>query len=102
MKSSLFIVLLLSTWLDWVNHPVVMTALIAIGLIGITIELFNPGFGAPGIIGILSFGLYFYAQMESGAIGWLTPILFIVGVLFLVFEVVFTSFGIFGLLGILL
>lgn len=43
------------------TNPIVQTLLLFIGIAGIVIELIVPGFGVPGILGILGFGLYFSA-----------------------------------------
>lgn len=43
------------------TNPIVQTLLLFIGIAGVVIELLVPGFGVPGILGILGFGLYFSA-----------------------------------------
>ncbi|ANE47315.1 serine protease [Paenibacillus swuensis] len=92
------------TWAEkvasWVTHPVVMTLLLILGLAGIAIELLVPGFGAPGIIGILSFGLYFFGHYIAGFAGVEEVLLFIVGIVLLASELFVPSFGILGILGI--
>ncbi len=50
----------------FVTAPGLSTILLILGIAGIAMELFVPGFGAPGIIGLLSFGLYFFWTLYSG------------------------------------
>jgi membrane-bound serine protease (ClpP class) len=94
------------SWADhlatFVGNPIVMTLLITIGLIGIAIELIHPGFGAPGIIGITAFTLYFLGQYISGLANWGSPILFVLGIILLLIEIFVSSFGALGIIGFLM
>ncbi len=83
----------------WLINPVVATVLLIIGIAGVAIELIVPGFGAPGIIGILSFGLYFFGHYIAGFAGLESVALFVLGIVLLIIEVFVPSFGILGLLG---
>lgn len=82
------------------TNPVVMTILMLLGMAGIAIELFVPGFGVPGIIGISSFALYFFGHFVAGFAGVEHLFLFIAGVILLIVEIFVPSFGIFGIAGI--
>ncbi|MFF2887773.1 nodulation protein NfeD [Paenibacillus sp. NPDC057967] len=79
--------------------PVVSTILLILGIAGIAIELLVPGFGAPGIIGLLCFGLFFFGSYVSGLAGMESMALFIIGIILMVIELFVPSFGILGLLG---
>lgn len=79
--------------------PIVTTVLLMLGIAGIAIELLVPGFGAPGIVGIVSFGLYFFGAYVAGWAGMESVVLFAVGIGLLALEVFVPSFGILGLLG---
>jgi membrane-bound ClpP family serine protease len=80
--------------------PVMTTVLIALGIIGIYIELHAPGIGVGGFVSALSFMLLFWSKMLHGTAGWLEVLLFLGGVCFLLFELlVLPGFGIFGLGG---
>ncbi|MCM3267280.1 NfeD family protein [Paenibacillus elgii] len=83
----------------YVTQPWVSTLLLIIGIAGIAIELFVPGFGLPGIIGVLGFGLYFFGHYIAGFAGFEEIALFIAGILLLLIEVFVSSFGILGFLG---
>lgn len=79
--------------------PLVMTLLFIIGIAGIAIEFFIPGFGFPGLLGTAAFGLYFFGHYVAGFAGMEDMMLFIIGIVLLVIEVFVPSFGILGLLG---
>lgn len=85
----------------FLTQPWVATLLLIIGLAGVAIELFVPGFGVPGILGLLGFGLYFFGHFISGLAGMEAIALFVGGVLLLVLEIFVPSFGILGILGTL-
>ncbi|GKU79719.1 nodulation protein NfeD [Paenibacillus sp. L3-i20] len=80
-------------------NPVVTTILLILGIAGIAIEMLVPGYGAPGITGIIAFGLFFFGSYVSGFAGMESIVLFIVGMILLVLELFIPSFGILGLLG---
>ncbi|PZE22702.1 NfeD family protein [Paenibacillus xerothermodurans] len=78
----------------------VATLLLFIGIAGVTIELLMPGFGVPGILGLLGFGLYFFGNYIAGFAGVEEIVLFVIGVVLLFIEIFVPSFGILGVLGI--
>lgn len=82
----------------FVTSPVVMSLLLIIGLVGIAIELFVPGFGIAGTVGISAFALYFFGNYVAGFANAIHIGLFILGVLFLIMEI-FLPGGIVGVLG---
>lgn len=76
--------------------------LLMLGLGGLIIEIRTPGFGVPGIIGIICLGLFFWGHMIAGLSGWFHVALFVSGVVLLLIEVfVIPGFGITGIVGIL-
>lgn len=83
----------------WLINPIVMTVLLILGIAGIVIEMLVPGFGAPGIIGTLSFGLYFFGHYVAGFAGMESVVLFVIGIALLIIELFVPSFGILGILG---
>ncbi|RIE04200.1 nodulation protein NfeD [Cohnella faecalis] len=84
---------------EFVTGSGVSTILLILGIAGIAIEMLVPGFGAPGIVGLLSFGLYFFGHAIAGFAGMESIVFFVLGIAFLVFEMFVPSFGILGLLG---
>ncbi|MEQ7052481.1 NfeD family protein [Paenibacillus alvei] len=83
----------------FVVHPGIATLLLFLGIAGVAIELFVPGFGVPGILGIAGFCLYFFGHYIAGLAGVETIVLFIIGLILLALELFIPSFGILGILG---
>jgi len=83
-----------------VTGPGIGTLLLIIGIAGVAIELLVPGFGLPGIIGLISFGLYFFGQSIAGFAGMEAMVVFVIGIGLLVLEAFVPSFGILGVVGI--
>lgn len=82
----------------WVTSPVVMSMLLIIGLGGIVVELFAPGFGVAGTISIFAFSLYFFGHYVAGFANWLHIGLFLFGILLMILEI-FLPGGIVGAIG---
>jgi len=85
----------------FVTNPYVIPFLFIIGLAGLVVELMIPGFGIPGLIGISSFGLYFFGHYFAGFAGWEAIIFFLAGFILMVIEVFVPGFGVFGIMGII-
>jgi membrane-bound serine protease (ClpP class) len=95
------------TWQEtvvlWMNNMYLKALLVLIGLIGIYIEMSTPGFGVPGTVAIVCFGLVFLASFLAGAPKWLPLLLVLAGGTMLAIEVFVTpGFGLLGSVGILL
>ncbi|WP_309123043.1 NfeD family protein [Paenibacillus sp.] len=84
----------------FLTHPATTTVLFILGIAGLVIELLVPGFGVPGIVGIVAFGLYFLGNYVAGFAGVEHLAMFVVGVLLLALELFIPSFGILGVMGI--
>ncbi|PKM80630.1 MAG: serine protease [Firmicutes bacterium HGW-Firmicutes-14] len=85
----------------WIINPFVSPLLLMIGFAGIIIEVFIPGFGVPGTVGLLALGLFFAGHMMAGVSGWLAVFIFGLGVIALLLEVfVIPGFGVAGILGL--
>jgi membrane-bound serine protease (ClpP class) len=82
----------------FITHPVVVPILLSLGSIGLLLELYSPGFGIPGTVGISSLILFFYGHTVAGLAGMEAIILFIVGFVLLVLEL-FVPGGILGIIG---
>ncbi|MGN1387579.1 MAG: nodulation protein NfeD [Bacillus sp. (in: firmicutes)] len=83
----------------FLTNPVVIPFLLTIGILGLVIELFSPGFGIPGGVGITSLILYFFGHMVAGFVGYEALLLFIIGLIFILLEF-FVPGGILGILGL--
>ena len=76
--------------------------LMLIGLAALYTEMKAPGFGLPGIVGIVALALVFLNQYLVGLADHTELLLLVVGVLLMAFELfVLPGFGIAGILGLL-
>lgn len=84
------------------TDPMLSGILMSIGMLGILIELYHPGFGFPGIIGITCLVIFFAGHMVVHMAGFEEVVLFAVGVVLLFIEIfVIPGFGAVGALGII-
>lgn len=84
----------------FVTHPIIIPILLSIGSLGLVLELYSPGFGVPGIMGISALLLFFFGHLFAGFAGFESIILFLAGIVLILIEVFMPGFGIFGILGI--
>ena len=86
----------------FLNHPIVSSLLIMIGLIGLYTEIKTPGWGLPGTIAVICLALFFGSGYILEIASIFEILLFVVGVVLLLLEIfVIPGFGIFGILGII-
>jgi membrane-bound serine protease (ClpP class) len=83
----------------FITHPVVVPILLSIGSLGLVLELYSPGFGIPGFMGLSALLLFFYGHMVAGLAGYETLILFVIGIGLIIAEF-FLPGGIAGIAGI--
>lgn len=93
------------TWAEtlvrFLTNPIVSSFLMTIGVLGIMVEIRTPGFGVPGSLGLLSFGLFFWGHWIVQLAGWEELLLVAAGVLLLGLEAfVIPGFGVAGVAGI--
>lgn len=82
-------------------NPVVAAILLVLGVGGILLEAFTPGFGIPGGIGIVALALLAAGAYMATPAGTFDVLLIIGGVLLIAVELlVIPGFGVAGLLGI--
>ncbi|MEW6524472.1 MAG: NfeD family protein [Bacillota bacterium] len=84
-----------------VTKSTVAPVLLTLGLFGLIVEVFTPGWGIPGAIGLTFLGLFFGGHLLAGFAGWEVVLLFVLGLVFLSVEAFMPGFGVFGLGGIL-
>lgn len=76
--------------------------LLALGILGVFVEVRTPGFGIPGIAGALCLGLWMWGHHIAGLAGMGEILLLMLGIALLALEVfVIPGFGITGVAGIL-
>ncbi|MGL4512550.1 MAG: NfeD family protein [Lacipirellulaceae bacterium] len=84
-------------------HPGFAALLLVIGVVGIYIELSAPGIGLGGFISAVAFLLFFWSKFLDGTADWLEVLLFVVGVVFVLMELlVLPGLGVFGFGGMLM
>lgn len=80
-------------------HPVIVTILLSIAMLGLLLELFTPGLTFPGIAGLGALGLFFISHWMEGLVGFDSIILLIIGFGFF-FAEIFLPGGIAAFLGL--
>jgi membrane-bound serine protease (ClpP class) len=84
--------------LSAIAHPQVAYLLLSLGLLGLTVELWNPGAVLPGVVGGVSLLMAFFAfQILPVSVAGL--LLIVLGASLLVAELLAPSFGILGIGG---
>ncbi|MBM7554723.1 NfeD family protein [Thalassobacillus pellis] len=83
----------------FLTDPVVVPILLSVASLGLIVELYSPGFGIPGIMGLLSLILFFYGHIIAGLAGYEAIILLVLGIILVVAEF-FLPGGIAGIAGI--
>ncbi|MFC7060677.1 NfeD family protein [Halobacillus seohaensis] len=83
----------------FLTDPVVIPILLSVASLGLVVELYSPGFGIPGIMGLTSLVLFFYGHIVAGLAGYEAIILLVLGVGLIVTEFFVTS-GFLGIVGI--
>jgi len=82
----------------FITHPVVVPILLSIASLGLVLELYSPGFGLPGGMGLSALLLFFFGHYVAGLAGYESIILFVLGIILIAAEF-FLAGGIAGLLG---
>jgi len=86
----------------FLNHPIMSSLLIMIGLIGMFTEIKTPGWGLPGTAALIALGLFFGAGYILELASIVEILVFILGVILLLIELfVVPGFGLFGISGII-
>ena len=81
--------------------PIVAGLLLVLGIGGLVIEFFTPGFGIPGAIGVLALALLALTAVVATPAGALDVVLILVGIILLAVEaLIIPGFGVAGVLGI--
>ena len=74
--------------------------LLLAGIVGVYIEMKTPGFGIPGIVGLIAFVLYFLGGYVAGLSGLEWTVVFILGLALFILELfVFPGTFVVGLIG---
>ncbi|GKV68041.1 hypothetical protein NCCP2716_05390 [Sporosarcina sp. NCCP-2716] len=82
----------------FITNPVVVPILLSLAGLGLVVELYSPGFGVAGTMGLSALLLFFYGHMIAGLAGYEALLLFLLGAGLIVAEI-FLPHGIAGILG---
>ncbi len=70
---------------SWLNA--ISGILLVIGIGGVWVEMKTPGFGLPGIVGIVAFTLFFFGSYAAGLAGMEWLVIFILGLVLIGLEI---------------
>ena len=85
----------------FLTSPIIAGLLLSLGTAGLFIEIRSPGFGVPGLLGLLCLSLFFGGHMLSHIEAQYALMAFVFGVCLLLLEAfVIPGFGIAGILGL--
>lgn len=82
------------------EQPAVKSALLSIIILAIIAEIKTAGTGIGAAIAIVAAALLYGSSFIFGLSGWLEPLLFFMGMIFIAIEIFIPGFGIFGIAGI--
>jgi membrane-bound serine protease (ClpP class) len=86
--------------LSAVAHPNIAYILLSLGTLGLTIELWSPGAIVPGVVGVLSLLLAFFA-LQVLPINFVGLLLMLFGLVLFALEIKVTSYGLLSIGGII-
>ena len=84
------------------TDPMISGMLMTFGFLGIMLELYTPGFGVSGMIGLTCLSLFFLGHLVVNLVGLEEVLLFAAGVALIATEIfVLPGFGLAGVAGVL-
>ncbi len=84
--------------LDFISNPDIAYVLLMLGMLGIYFELFNPGAVLPGVVGVISLILAFYA-MNTLPVNYAGLMLIIFSLVLFLLEIKVVSHGVLAIGG---
>lgn len=82
----------------FITNPIIVPILLSLASLGLVLELYSPGFGVPGAIGLSALILFFFGHTVAGFAGYESILLFVIGFGLLIAEI-FLPGGIVGIVG---
>lgn len=82
----------------FITNPIIVPILLSLASLGLVMELYSPGFGVPGAVGISSLILFFFGHTVAGFAGYESILLFVIGFILLIAEI-FLPGGVVGIVG---
>lgn len=83
----------------FVTSPLVIPILLSVASLGLIVELYSPGFGVAGTMGLIALVLFFYGHIIAGLAGMEAIVLLVLGIILIILEF-FVTGGILGLIGV--
>ncbi|HLS59611.1 MAG TPA: nodulation protein NfeD [Virgibacillus sp.] len=83
----------------FITSPIVIPILLSVASLGLIVELYTPGFGVAGSMGLISLVLFFYGHVIAGLAGMEAIALLVLGIILIITEF-FVAGGVLGLLGV--
>ena len=95
------------TWSEllvrFLTNPMVAPLFMSLGMLGLFFEIKSPGFGVPGILGLICLALFFGSHLLVGLADITEFIILFSGVILILLEIlVIPGFGIAGISGIII
>ena len=95
------------TWSEvlvrFLTNPMVAPLFMSLGMLGLFMEIKSPGFGVPGIFGLICLGLFFGSHLLVGLADMTEMLILFAGIMLILLEIlVIPGFGIAGISGICL
>jgi len=87
----------------FLTNPVVAPLFMSLGMLGLFMEIKSPGFGIPGMVGLICLALFFGSHFLVGLADMTEVIFLFAGIALILLEVlVIPGFGVVGISGIVL
>ena len=86
----------------FLTNPTVAPLFMSLGMVGLFFEIKSPGFGIPGLLGLICLGLFFGSHLLVGLADFTELIILFVGIGLILLELILIpGFGFFGIVGII-
>ena len=87
----------------FLTNPTVAPLFMSLGMLGLFFEIKSPGFGVPGILGLICLALFFGSHLLVGLADMTEFIILFTGIILILLEIlVIPGFGVAGISGIIL
>jgi membrane-bound serine protease (ClpP class) len=85
----------------FITNPIIVPILLSVASLGLIVELYSPGFGVAGTMGLIAMALFFFGHTVAGLAGYESIIIFFIGIGLIIAEF-FLPGAIAGIIGLAL